>query len=254
MFCIYCGTRLPEKAAFCPACGAKVTWEIYGEKGAAGKDRPHVKTDVPTVCASCGSNRLKRVRKGVYICEHCGNKFYVDEQSRIESEEEIDARILTVFAEADGYIKKKEYKSALQALAKGLEIDPDNGTLMIKLGMVCRNLGYAQEALEYYQKAETLVPDDPTIYVNEGTLYMDRGRPDKARPLYEKGLAMMEEDPMCATITDVATTYACYAMCIGKLGDTAGAKKYLTMAKERGYDRESIKSICHSLYLDPNRI
>ncbi len=39
MFCIYCGARLPEKAAFCPACGAKVTWEISGGKGAAGKDR-----------------------------------------------------------------------------------------------------------------------------------------------------------------------------------------------------------------------
>ena len=254
MFCIYCGTRLPEKSVFCPSCGAKVTWEISAEKGAAEKDRPPVKTGIPTACASCGSHRLKRIRKGEYLCEHCGSKFFVEEQIRIKSREEIDASLLALFMEADEYGGKDDYQAAFQTLAKGLEIAPDNGMLMLKLGRACRELGYAQKALEYYQKAEALNPDDPVIYVNVGTVYMDRGQPEKARPLYEKGLAMMEADPLSASAGEIAVTYGNYALCIGKLGDTEGAKKYLAIAKEKGYSRESINTICRTLHLNPDRI
>ena len=53
MFCIYCGTRIPDHAAFCPACGAKVAVVKVEEK-----ERPPGMR--AAVCASCGSNNLKR--------------------------------------------------------------------------------------------------------------------------------------------------------------------------------------------------
>ena len=55
---------------------------------------------------------------------------------------------------------------------------------------------------------------------------------------------------MSACAEDIAITYGNYALCIGKLGDKDGAKEYLTLAKEKGYSKDSINSVCKQVHLN----
>jgi Tfp pilus assembly protein PilF len=205
-------------------------------------------------CSSCGSNSLKRVQRGVYLCDYCGSKFFVDDDNRIESAEVADAKLISIFEEAAKHDLKDEFSAELQVLTKGLDLAPQNYKLMIKLGRVYRRLGFAQEALKYYEKAKTLNPRDPTIYTNLGTLYLTREMCTEAKPYYEKAMAMIEADPLSVTPDDAAVTYGNYALCVGKMGDLREARKYLSLAKQKGYSKDSIKHICDVLHFNPKLI
>ena len=66
---------------------------------------------------------------------------------------------------------------------------------------------------------------------------------------YEKAVAIIVSDPLSASAEDTAVTYGNYAYCLGKLGDRKNAKKYLSIAKEKGYSKDSIDTICRDLHL-----
>ena len=240
MFCIYCGTRIPEHAAFCPACGAKVAVVNVEEK-----ERPTGMR--AAVCASCGSNNLKRVGKGEYLCEHCGSRFFTEEEDDVLSPEEKKAKLLAVFAEAEGCADKGDHQAELSVLSKGLELVPDDCTLLLKLGRACAKLHLVQETMDYYRKAEKANPNDPIVYVNQAVEYLKLDMPAEAKPLLEKALDMMDADPLSASAGDTAVTYGNYALCLGKLGDRAGARKYLNLAKTKGYSKQSVDNICRML-------
>ena len=61
--------------------------------------------------------------------------------------------------------------------------------------------------------------------------------------------AIIVSDPMSACAEDIAGTYGNYAYCLGKLGGMKNAKKYLSVAKEKGYSKDSIDTICRDLHL-----
>ena len=243
MFCISCGAPLPEKAAFCPACGAK-----------QADPAPAEKRLTPAVCTNCGSSMLKRVRRGEYRCEHCGSWFRTEEQEAAGREEEREARLAAVFVEAEAYMAKEAYHDELRVLTGGLDIAPDSSDLMLRLGRVHQKLGHPKKAMEYYREAEALNPDDPIVYVNYGSLCLSQGQFADARSQFEKGLEIIEADPLSASKGDICVAYGNYAWCIGKLGDIPGAKKYLALAKDMGYRKESIDFLCRQLHLNPRKI
>ena len=242
MYCISCGAQVPENAAFCPACGAKVANLPPAETSKAPGKNLH-----PIICAFCGGNTLKKVRKGEYLCEHCGSRFFAGDQDGILSPEEVQAKLLAILAEADSFAEKKNYQEELRSLTRGLEVDPEDPTLLLRLGRSCQRNGLMLEAMDYYRRAEAVSPDDPIVYVNQGTLYLRQDLPKEAKPLFEKALAMIEADPMSATAMDTAVTYGNYAWCIGRLGDLQGAKRWLVLAKKKGYSKDSIKYVCRDL-------
>ena len=244
MFCISCGAPLPDNAVFCPQCGVRIQKDPRASKKGA----------VLVACTSCGSGSLKRVQKGVYICDYCGSRFHVDDANRIESAEEVDTKLMDIFCESAKYRVKDVFQSEIRILTKGLDIAPENATLMVKLGRAYRQLGFSQKAIEYYRKAEKLNPNDPTIYTNLGSLYLTQDMPSAAKPYYEKAIAMMEADPLSASLSDIAVTYGNYALCLGKLGETRAAREYLSLAKKKGYSSESVKSICNFLRLNPDHL
>ena len=249
MFCIHCGNRLPDGAAFCPACGART-----GEEGQSEKNRTPETAEQDLVCTACGSHRLKRIRRGQYLCEYCGSRIYTEEADTGKSDEARDAELMALFTEAAAYEEKDDIRTELQVLARGLAIAPDNGTLMLKLGRAYWRLGDLPKAREYYQRAGELNPEDPIVFINIGTLYLTQGQYAQARPQYERGLAIMEADPLSATANDIAVAYGNYALCLGELGDKSRAKEYLKIAKEKGYSQESINNICARLRLNPRKI
>ncbi len=237
MFCINCGKPLPDNALFCPACGAKVTRE-------AESGEPHLHA---MRCTSCGSSDLKKTGRGEYVCQHCGTKFYTDEQ---KSGEDDEAKTAVLLSEAQEYAEKKDYLNELRTLIKAVELTPENNTVLLRLGRAYWRLNLPVKALEYYRRAEELYPDDPIVYTNIGSAFLKMGHNAEAKEQYEKAIAIIESDHMSATADDIAITYGNYALCIGRLGDRKGAKEYLSVAKGKGYSRESIATICRELHLN----
>ena len=153
MFCIYCGTRIPDSAIFCPACGAKAAVLKVEEK-----EKPDVMR--AAVCAFCGSGSLKRIGREEYLCEHCGSRFFASEPEDFMSHEEAKAKLLAIFAEAAGHADNGDYQAELAALSKGLSLVPEDSTLLLKLGRASMRLNLVQEAMDYYRKAEEICPED----------------------------------------------------------------------------------------------
>ena len=86
-------------------------------------------------------------------------------------------------------------------------------------------------------------------YTNIGSAYFKLGHYAEANAQYEKAVAIIASDPMSACAEDIAVAYGNYAYCLGKLGDMKNAKKYLSIAKEKGYSKDSIDTICRELHL-----
>ena len=236
MFCIQCGSALPEGAAFCPACGAKTGVS----EGAA-----------PDACSACGSRSLRKIRKGTYLCEYCGSRFFADGQDTADGEEEAEVELLALFALASEYEQKDDIAGELRILLKGLDLAPENPTLLLKLGRAYWRFGQNRKALEYFRQAERLDPNNPVVSINMGNICLTQGQYADAKLLYEKGLAIIEADPLSATGNDIAVAYGNYGNCLGRMGDLKGAKKYLSIAKKRGYNRDSLANVCRMLGLNP---
>lgn len=239
MFCTSCGKPLPDNVQFCPACGAKV---IIGAKREGTGLRP-------LRCASCGSGSLRKIRAGEYLCEHCGTKLYTDEKRIGGDNQAHEAEAAALLSEAQGYAEKKDYRNELRTLAKAMEIAPENNTVLLRLGRAYWRAGLPEKALEYYHIAEELYPKDPIVYANIGSAYLKLGHNEKAKEQYEKAIDIIEADPMSACAEDIAITYGNYALCVGRLGDRKRAKEYLSIAKEKGYSKDSIDTICGELHL-----
>ena len=239
MFCIFCGAVLPDNAAFCPGCGAKVTGE-----GNLEKSHLH-----PMKCTSCGSSDLRNVYKGKYRCEHCGTILYTDEQNTSEDQEAVAAQVAVLLSEAVTFAEIKDYQNELRTLIKTMNLAPEDNTVLLRLGRAYWRLGSLEKAMEYYRIAEDLYPNDPSVYNNIGSTYFKSGHYAQAKEQYEKAVTIIVSDPMSACAEDVAITYGNYAYCLGKLGDMKNAKKYLSVAKEKGYSKDSIDTICRELHL-----
>ena len=249
MFCMACGTFLPDDAAFCLKCGKKVDWEQPVKK-----DNPSETGMRIIACTSCGSRSLKTIRLGEYLCEHCGSRFITNDKNTNRGAEEQEAEIYAFMAKASEYKKQKDYQKELETLAKALDKAPDNLTLLLRLGDVYSRLGYPEKSLEYYRKAEKLDPDDPAVYANIGVAAFSQGNYVMAKSQYEKALDMVDAKPTSMSNSDLAITYGNYSWCIGKLGDIKGAIKYLSLAKARGLDTKTISTICSNLHLNTNEI
>lgn len=242
MFCISCGKELPDNATFCSSCGARV------DQGSTSAHPQAVDFHLHTMkCTACGSNQIKRVQAGEYLCEHCGTTFFIKDQTG--SEVSSDLKLTALLREAESYAEKEDLQSELKSLATAYSIAPDNNDVLLRYGRCYIKLGFPQKAMEYFQKAEVLFPDDPIVYVNIGTALLKQGHYAEAKPRYERALAIIEEDPTSATTGDIAVTYGNYALCVGRLGDKKKARKYLSIAKEKGYRSASVDWICKELQI-----
>ena len=137
----------------------------------------------------------------------------------------------------------------MKTLVKALEIAPEDNTVLLRLGRAYWRLGSNEKALEYYRTAEKLYPEDPVVYINIGSVYFKLGQYTQAKAQYETAIEMLRSDPTSACAEDIGAAYGNYAFCLGKLGDRKKKKKYLSLAKEKGYSKASIDTICRELHL-----
>ena len=240
MFCKECGSALREQEEFCPVCGAK----IHSEKSL------NASVLRPWQCVSCGSNDIRERKAGIFQCAHCNTIFSVEERTEQKHDESDETEVAVLLAEAERYAGKTDIRNEIQTLLKALAIDPENNDVLLRLGRAYWKVDLTEKALEYYRKAEALYPEDPIVYSNIAAAYLKQRKYSEAKEQYEKSIALIEADPFSAVPSDIAVVYGNYALCLGRLGDRKNARKYLSIAKAKGYSPESIRTICQELNLN----
>lgn len=191
----------------------------------------------PEKCPGCGAVlTLSRDRRNL-VCDFCGNIYPVPDQGGMTlSKDAADAKIVSLYAEAEGYRQKGEHTSEIRVLTEALEIAPDNTATLVKLGRAYRVLKFHAKAVECYEKAIEIDPQCGTAYCNLGAIYLLSGDNQKAAAYYEKGLGLVDR----ANTSDYAVVLANYAMVVGRMGDKRKAASLLAEAEKLGYKNGKI--------------
>ena len=181
-------------------------------------------------CECCGGNSLRKYDGNGLICDFCGSVYRLDKDEEIISKEVVDAKLMSVFLDAERCRVAEKYSDALQHYLKAVEIDEHNVTVWVKLGRAYRECGLHDKALECYNKAISLDPNFPTAYSNIGAIFLFKKDYQRALEYYEKGMELISEDD-----TDYPTVLANYAMALAFTGDKNRASSLMNEAEKRGY-------------------
>lgn len=187
-------------------------------------------------------------------CRGEGAEAPVAPKAPVMSDGEREAQLMEVFVQAAALSDKEEYAKELSLLLANQELGAGSADYMQKLGRAYRRVGNTPKAMECYEKAKELNPKDPVIYANIAIAYTVEGHYDTAKPYFEKCLAMAEAAPLSITQTSLASVYGNYALCIGLMGDMKGAKKYLKLARDKGYPGTSVSYVCDRLHINPKSL
>lgn len=189
-------------------------------------------------CAMCGSNRLKKVRQGEYVCEHCGNRYVTDSQNDVK--EATDKELFDLFVRANKYYEKGDKVNELKTLLEYKDRAWDNVDYVIKLGRSYRRAGYNSKAIECYDRAIELNPGDAMIYCNLGAIYFLNKDFAKASSFYEKSIHLIESDPVIYTVDDRNTAYANYGAALVGCGRPEEGESYIRKAESNGYKKGNV--------------
>jgi len=242
MFCMKCGTKLPDDAVFCYKCGFNMS-AMQSQEPAAQTPQPVAEKPKKSTgsgiklgfrqCVTCGSNQIKMIRPGEYLCEHCGNQYVAKDQ---EADLMVtDKEMYDLYVKADVLRKKGEFSEELSLLLEYKDKAWNNVDFVLKLGRAYRSVGYSSKAMECYDRAIELKPDDALIYVNMGAVYLAGKEFEKAIPLYEKGVKMIAENPALYTKDDRNIARAHYGAVLAGVGRKREGEAMIRKAEADGY-------------------
>ena len=150
MFCMKCGTILPDDANFCYKCGYSFGNVINNvEKTLTNVIVPETETKlVPAKCTNCNASLDVDPNKDAAICPYCNSAFIVSkainnisinnnvsidkatislEGGSVTIKNQVDADNLII--RANEFIKQSEYEKTVEYLNKALDQEPDNGRI-----------------------------------------------------------------------------------------------------------------------------
>jgi len=112
------------------------------------------------------------------------------EKQFVESPDNVEI----ILALANAYADLGRWEDAVEAYKLAISLDPENGDLYNRLGIVFVALDDAGEAEESYLRAIDCSPWDAVSYYNLGELYRGQHRWSNAKYMFEKCL-QMSNDP-----------------------------------------------------------
>lgn len=104
-----------------------------------------------------------------------------------------DLRI--VFSEAVRYHQQGLLQEARIGYLRVLEALPENVNVLGNMGLLCRDLGEPEEALNFCRRAAEAAPEDPNQHINLGAVHEPLGQIAEARACYEKALTLVPGHP-----------------------------------------------------------
>src|SRR2546426_9316436 len=79
MYCLKCGSQLPDDAAFCSKCGARTsstgqTPQVQSSVGTSGSSQILAPSNAQSLkCPSCGAPIAPKFGEMIITCEYCGS-------------------------------------------------------------------------------------------------------------------------------------------------------------------------------------
>ena len=98
-----------------------------------------------------------------------------------------------VLALANAYADQGRWEEAVRLYKLAIELDPENGDLYNRLGIVFVSVDDPVEAEESYLQSIRLSPMNPESYYNLGELYRIQHRWSNARYMFEKCLQLTDD-------------------------------------------------------------
>lgn len=93
-----------------------------------------------------------------------------------------------MFDEAYELMNQEKYLDAIELYEKALEINENNASAWINLGLCYRHINDFDKAIQHYNKALQIDPEYALAYNNMGWVYHLRGDEEKAAECYKKAL------------------------------------------------------------------
>jgi cytochrome c-type biogenesis protein CcmH/NrfG len=99
----------------------------------------------------------------------------------------------------DAYFDSHQPGKAVDAYAKGLELDPKNPNVLTDQGVMYRELGQYQKALANFEKASQIDPSHVQSVFNIGVVYSTNlNQPEKAIQAWNRVIQMAPASPQAA--------------------------------------------------------
>ena len=130
MFCVNCGTQLPEGSRFCVRCGTAMAGNTDSFKKSAS---PIGKRIVSSTCTSCGANLEINPEKTIATCPFCDSTYIVDQEinstdsnsnsERSSQRDDSEANIENLLRRARNFEEEGQLEAALDYFSKALDMD-----------------------------------------------------------------------------------------------------------------------------------
>lgn len=128
MFCVNCGTQLPEGSRFCIRCGTAMAGNTDSFKKS---DSPIGKRIVSSTCTSCGANLEVNPEKNIATCPFCDSTYIVDQEinntgsnsERDSQRDDSEANIENLLRRARTFEEEGQLEAALDYFSKALDMD-----------------------------------------------------------------------------------------------------------------------------------
>jgi tetratricopeptide (TPR) repeat protein len=154
-----------------------------------------------------------------------------------------------------------ESDRALALLARGTELDPENGSMWGARAEAHGEKEQWQESLVAYMRAVTLEPEDDVLHNNLGNTYQMLGLPDKALDHHLRALQLNPIDPR--TLVNMGNAYrmlgqfeqalAAYSRAVRSSPDYAGAwLSYASALELTGAREKAVEAYERAGQLDPS--
>ena len=186
-------------------------------------------------CITCGSNNVKKIKAGQYVCEYCGSCYETEESFATADGKPAPRNVTEAISLAKQYDEKDDFYAELNILKEFEDEGADNIIFMMYLGIAYRRCKMPEKALECYEKCKVLNPGDANIYGNIGTVYFSLKDYKNALPYYEQCISIMKKDPMSYSQSDKATNLANYGAVLYANGKKIKGNRCIKRAESMGY-------------------
>ncbi len=231
-FCHNCGTKLDDAETFCHECGVKVAEE---NPVATVENTPPQYNSTTNTDKKFYQNPAIII--GAIILLACGVFIFNSKQNAPVSGKN-DTYYIDV---ADRHIDKGDYRSAITAFQKAIELNPKNEAAYFGLGYCYNQLADYQNAIKFYKKYIELDSGYDAAYNNLGNAYRALNDYPTAFTNYQKALAL---NPNNATVN---FSLGCY---YSELNDHYNAINFFLKAIELNPQNDVAYYNCGNSYLE----
>jgi len=92
-------------------------------------------------------------------------------------------------------MRRQDYKKALGLLDRAVEARPDDGAILMLLGITLAQVGRAHEATDALRKATVRLPNDSRPFANLAVHLLDQKNPAEAEAMAREALKIDPDDP-----------------------------------------------------------